>query len=310
LTGFSYPVEDTLTGLAFDSGRAVLVGEVTGASKFRVHLSEVLAVGPVMVLPLVGAQRTRGALVVGRLRGRHRFDEADLAMATTFANHAAVALELADARTDQQRMVLLEDRDRIARDLHDNVIQRLFAAGLTVQSVAAVLREDSRAERLERVVTGIDETIREIRTSIFQLRGQLGPETGTVRTKLLGVLAEVSPMLAFEPHLRFNGPIDSVVPEGVVDDLVAVTREGLTNVARHAHATHAEVALTVSATELVLEVLDNGVGLGDTQRRSGLANMRKRAQRHDGSMVITSGTPAEIPSTRKGTRLRWTIPLT
>jgi signal transduction histidine kinase len=309
LTGFTYPVEDTLAGIAFESGRPVLVGDVTEDPKYHVHLSEVLPVGPVMVLPLVGAQRMRGALVVGRVHGRDRFDEADLAMATTFANHAAVALELADARTDQQRMVLLEDRDRIARDLHDHVIQRLFAAGLTVQSVAAGLRDDDRAERLERVVSGIDETIRQIRTSIFQLRGQLGPQTGTVRTRLLDVLAEVTPLLSFEPHLRFSGPIDSVVPESVVDDLVAVTREALTNVARHSSATHAEVALTASTTELVLEVLDDGVGLGETERRSGLANLRQRAERRDGSLVITAGAPGESPTTGKGTHLRWTIPL-
>jgi signal transduction histidine kinase len=309
LTGYTYPMEDTLAGLSFDSGRPVLVGDVTEDPKLRLHLSEFLSVGPVMVLPLIGSQRMRGALVVGRLHGRHRFDEADLAMATTFANHAATALELADARADQQRVVLLEDRDRIARDLHDHVIQRLFAAGLTVQSVAAGMGGDDRAERLDRVVTGIDETIRQIRTSIFQLRGQLGPQTGTVRVRLLGVLAEVTPLLPFEPRLRFAGPIDSVVPESVVDDLEAVTREALTNVARHARATHAEVALTASATQVVLDVVDDGVGIGATERRSGLANLRERAERHNGSLILTSPAPQDPPTTGKGTHLRWTIPL-
>ncbi len=309
LTGYTYPVEHTLAGLAFESGRAVLVGDVTEDPKFRVHLSEVLPVGPVMVLPLVGKHQMRGALVIGRLHGRERFDEADLAMATTFANHAAVALELADARTDQQRVVLLEDRDRIARDLHDHVIQRLFAAGLTVQSVAGGLGEDPRAERLERVVTGIDETIRQIRTSIFELRGQLGPETGTARSRLLGVLAEVAPLISFEPRLRFSGPIDSVVPEPVVDDLEAVARELLTNVARHAQATHVDVALTASPAELVLEVLDDGVGMGHSERRSGLANLRQRAERRDGSLVISPAPTQESSSSGEGTHVRWTIPL-
>ncbi|MEP6600120.1 MAG: GAF domain-containing protein [Actinomycetota bacterium] len=309
LTGYTYPVQDTLAGLSFDSGRPVLVGDVTQDPKYRVHLSEVLSIGPVMVLPLIGTQRMRGALVVGRLLGRDRFDDADLAMATAFANHAAVALELADARADQQRVVLLEDRDRIARDLHDHVIQRLFAAGLTVQSVAAGLRDDARAERLERVVTGIDDTIRQIRTSIFQLRGQLGPQTGTVRVRLLGVVAEVSALLPFAPRLRFSGPIDSLVPEAVVDDLEAVTREALTNVARHSQGTHAEVALTAGVAEIVLEVLDDGVGMGDTERRSGLANLRQRAERHNGSLVVRPATSEESPSTGKGTHLRWTIPL-
>jgi signal transduction histidine kinase len=309
LTGYTYPIENTLAGRAFESGRPVLVGDVTQETKYRVHLSEVLPVGPVMVLPLVGTQRMRGALVVGRVRGRHRFDEADLSLATTFANHAAVALELADARADQQKMVLLEDRDRIARDLHDHVIQRLFAAGLTVQSVAGGIGDASRAERLERVVTGIDETIQQIRTSIFQLRGQVGPSTGSARSRLLDVVTDVSSMLGFEPRVRFSGPIDSVVPEPIVDDIVAVAREALTNVARHAQATQAEVSLAGDAAAVVLDVIDDGVGIGEDERRSGLANLRHRAERRAGSLTLAPAPTTDPPSTREGTHLRWTIPL-
>ena len=128
LTALTTPIEGTLVGLAFNSGRPVLVADVLEDERYTVHLSEVVPVGPVMVLPLGGSHQVRGALVVGRLRGRRRFTDADLEMATTFAHHAAIALELADARADQQRIALLEDRDRIARDLHDHVIQRLFAA--------------------------------------------------------------------------------------------------------------------------------------------------------------------------------------
>ncbi|MGI8879394.1 MAG: GAF domain-containing protein [Jatrophihabitans sp.] len=309
LTGYTYPAQDSLVGLALDSGGPVLVGDVTQDPGVRVHLSEVLEVGPVMVLPLVGTERLRGALVVGRVHGRHRFDEADLAMASTFANHASVALELADARAGRQRLELLEDRDRIARDLHDHVIQRLFAAGLTAQSAAAGLPEGDRTEKLGRVVSGIDETIRQIRTSIFQLRGQLGPETGSVRTRLLGVVAEVAPALAFQPRVRFTGPIDSVVPEPVVEDLVAVVREALTNVARHANATHVELVLAAGTTELVLEISDDGVGMGTTERRSGLANLRERAERHRGGLRITAAAPHPLPPRTEGTHLQWTIPL-
>ncbi|MDT4932892.1 MAG: hypothetical protein QOK11_784 [Pseudonocardiales bacterium] len=309
LTGHTYATENTLAGLAFETGRPVLVGDVSEDAMFHLHLSEVLPVGPVMALPLVGLRGTRGALIVGRLHGRSRFDEADLDMAMTFANHAAVALELADARADQQRIVLLEDRDRIARDLHDHVIQRLFAAGLTVQSVASGLGTDERARRLDRVVSGIDDTIRQIRTSIFQLRGQLGPQTGTVRTRLLDTIAEVTPSLGFEPRLGFSGPIDSVVPEPVVDDLVAVTREALTNVARHAHASQAELTLSATAGVLTLDVVDDGGGIGEATRRSGLANLRERAERLGGSMVIMSQASEESPATEEGTHLRWTIPL-
>jgi len=244
------PIADTLVGLAFTSGHPILVADIEEDQRYTVHLSDVVPVGPVMVLPLGGSQRARGALVVGRARGRRQFAQADLEMATTFANHAAVALELADARADQQRIVLLEDRDRIARDLHDHVIQRLFATGLTVQSVASGLGTDDRATRLNRVVSDIDETIRQTRTSIFQLRGPLGPETGTVRARLLAVAAEISPLFSFEPQVRFSGPIDAVVPESVADDLVAVLREALTNAARHAHASSVDVDVDASTTEL------------------------------------------------------------
>ncbi len=311
LTGLSFPIENTLARLAFDTAQPVLVGDVANSSH-EVHLSRAVAVGPVMVLPLVGTSRLRGALVIGRLAGRHRFDNAELDMATTFANHATVALELADAREHQQRMLLLEDRDRIARDLHDHVIQRLFAAGLSVQSVAAAAGSTEQAARLSRVVDDIDETIRQIRTSIFQLRGSLAPSTGSVRSRLLDVVGEVNPLLGFEPHVRFTGPIDVVVPDRVVDDLLAVTREALTNVARHARATRVEIEVTADAGALSLQVVDDGVGVGQPTRRSGLANLAQRAERNGGSFTVgtASGESLTAVPDGEGTRLRWTIPLT
>ncbi len=309
LTALTFPIENTLAGLVLKSGRPILISDADEDPTFSVHLSQVVAVGPVMVLPLGSSQGVRGALVIGRVRERHPFSEADLEMATTFANHAAIALELADARADQQRIVLLEDRDRIARDLHDHVTQRLFAIGLTVQSVANELGTDERAARLTRVVSDIDETIRQTRTSIFQLRGPLGPETGTVRTRLLIVAAEVSGILGFEPLVRFSGPIDAVVPEPVVEDLVAVVREALTNAARHAHASRVDVEVAATTAELRLTVSDDGVGLGDNQRRSGLANLRQRAELHGGLLTLDQSQWERTESASEGTQLTWTIPL-
>ena len=306
LTGMSYPIEHTLTGLALSSGHPVLVGDADD-SDYDSHLSEVLPVGPVMVLPLVGTVDTRGALVIARLRGRNRFDDADLDMATTFANHAAVALELADGRENQQRMILLEDRDRIARDLHDHVIQRLFAAGLAVESVAARPGSDETSLRLRRVVTELDETIRQIRTSIFQLRGPMTAEVGTTRSAVLSVVSELEPVLGFEPRVTFAGPVDLAAPDASVDDLIAALREALTNVARHAKARCVDVAVEATTDSLVLEVTDDGVGIGDGSRWSGLANLRARAEHHGGTFTIG---PIEEPSNyRQGTLLRWTIPL-
>jgi signal transduction histidine kinase len=308
LTASSYPVQNTLVAVALSEGRPVLIGDAEQDTR-DTHLSEVLPVGPVMVLPLGGSARIRGALVIGRVRGRPPFAEAELEMAMTFANHAALALELADARSDQQRLVLLEDRDRIARDLHDHVIQRLFATGLAVQSMASSLGTDQRAARLEQVVTDLDETIRQIRTSIFELRGALGPQTGTVRARLLAVVAEITSLLGFQPQVAFTGPIDSVVGDAVGDDLVAALREALTNAARHARASRVQVEVTATADELCLNVTDDGVGLGDTPRRSGLANLRQRAERHGGSLTVGSGAPDNQPPIQEGTSVRWTIPL-
>jgi signal transduction histidine kinase len=262
-----------------------------------------------MVLPLVGSRRVRGALVVGRLAGRPQFTPADLDMATTFANHAAVALELADARTAQEQVTLLEDRDRIARDLHDHVMQRLFGAGMTVESVAAGLEPDPRADRLGRVVREIDDTIRQIRTSIFQLRGPFGPRTGAVRSQLLSVCAEAASVLGFAPAVSFSGPVDAVISHALLDDLVAVVREALSNVARHADATSVRVNVTVTHGELLLQIDDDGMGIGPTARRSGLANLQERAGRRGGNLQVTSPRRG-TEGTEGGTSLRWTIPMT
>jgi two-component system, NarL family, sensor histidine kinase DevS len=300
LTGATYPVEGTLSGLAISSGRPVMIGDVQQETTYVVQLSTVVPVGPVMAIPLTGARGSRGALMVGRLHGRRQFNDVELDMAMTFANHASIALELADARADQQRMVLLEDRDRIARDLHDHVIQRLFASGLSVQTIASSLRNDPRAARLSRVIDDIDDTIKQIRTSIFELRGPIGPEQETVRTRLLGVVNDLVELLGFAPSVRFSGPVDTVVGDDVAEDAVAVLREALTNTARHANATRVDVEVSATSTEVAVEVVDNGTGLRDAQRRSGLANLQQRAERHGGELSIRD---------EGGTRLRWTARL-
>jgi signal transduction histidine kinase len=300
LTALTYPVEDTIAGVAINTGRPVLIGDVTQQETYTVHLAELTPLGPMMALPLLATKRSRGAVLVARVPGRRRFNEADLDIATTFAQHAAVALELADARADQQRMMLLEDRDRIARDLHDHVIQRLFAAGLTVQSMAAGVGTDSGASRLNRVVDDLDETIRQIRTTIFELRGPLAPQSSTVRSQVVGVADEVAPALGFSPALRFTGAVDTIVPDDLAADLIAVVREALSNIARHAHASAAEVEVTATPAELTVDVTDNGVGIGESRRRSGLANLARRAERYGGSLTLPE---------HEGTHLRWTIPL-
>ena len=297
LMATTYPIEDTLSEQVLSTGQAVVL-DITRdplADPHRaLHLSSVVDVGPVMVLPLVGAESTRGVLVVARLRGRSRFTDEDVEMASSFANHASIALELMDARRDQQRMLLLEDRARIARDLHDHVIQQLFAAGMGIQGIAAGL-DDRRAEQLEGVVTRVDEAIRQIRSSIFQLTPQRF--SGELRTAVMDVVAEVAPVLGFSPEVDFNGPVDILSESDLTADVAAVVREGLTNVARHAGASRARVTVTGTTDRMTVTVIDNGVGLGDTGRRSGLDNIRMRAEQRSGGLVVEDAAP--------GTRLTW-----
>lgn len=309
LTAMSYPVEDTVSGIVLETGRPVLIGDVTADDEPRVHLSDVVSIGAVMALPLGPAPTVRGALLVARRHGRPRFSAADLEMGATFANHAAVALELADARSDQQRVVLLEDRDRIARDLHDHVIQRLFASGLTLEGLASGLAPDPRGERLAQIVNDIDDTIRQIRSSIFELRGPLVARSAELRTRLFEIAADVAPVLGFEPRLSFAGPVDIVVPAALLDDVIAVVREALTNVARHADARQVTVDVSATARDVTIDVTDDGVGIGASTRRSGLDNLRRRAQYNGGTFEITS--PLQHPDEPQdgGTNLRWTIPI-
>ncbi|HET9116890.1 MAG TPA: ATP-binding protein, partial [Pseudonocardiaceae bacterium] len=262
-----------------------------------------LDVGPVLVVPLLGSRRTHGVLSVARVRGRGAFTAGELEMASAFANQAAVAIELAEARAEQERAAMLDDRDRIAADLHDHVIQRLFAAGLSLQGVATTLNADGTRSRLQATIADLDDTISQIRTTIFQLHRIPGHETASVRARLLDVITDAAQALGFEPAVRFTGLLEDALADDIVDDLLAVLREALTNVARHAHAGSAEVDVTTSTHRLTLDVRDNGIGIDSTARNSGLANLRQRAERHRGTLTVTDRDPS-------GTWLSWSIPTT
>jgi signal transduction histidine kinase len=277
------------------------VGAVDEQSKHPVHLSRAGPIGAAIAVPLAGQYGPQGAIVAGRLKGRRPFTSADLDMAETFSKHAAIARELAEARAHRHRLELLEDRDRIARDLHDHVIQRLFASGLTIQSVASIVREQQPAARLSRVVDDLDITIRQIRQTIFQLQEADHPHPG-VRSTVLDIVRQVTPALGFEPTMRFSGPLDTLIPATAFGSVGAVVREALTNVARHAHSTEVVVEMSVDSQRLVVQVSDDGVGLGDGPRRSGLANLTRRAEIWGGKLSLTPNEP-------QGTRFQWTIPL-
>jgi signal transduction histidine kinase len=298
-----YAAAGTLSEHVLRTGRPVRLADAEDTADFEgrtIYLSGQVRVGPVMVLPLLGRENVRGTLVVMRGPNRRPFGQADAEMATTFANHASVALELAEARRDQQRVLLLEDRARIARDLHDHVIQQVFAAGLVVQATAASVHEKSSVTALQEVVDHLDEAIKQIRVSIFQLQP---PVPGGLRAAVMDVVAEVQPALVTTPRVELDGPLDSVATADLVRDVTAVVREGLANVARHASATAVELSVFATTTRLTVTISDDGTGVGDATRRSGLENMRRRAEDRDGSMAI-----AEVPDLG-GTTLVWTVPI-
>ncbi|MBW0133797.1 GAF domain-containing protein [Pseudonocardia abyssalis] len=299
LRGTLVAAEGSLAGRVLDTGEPLRVAgpqELPGLDALTVHD---LDVGPVVVVPLRGSRRTHGVLTLARMSGRVEFSAEDSDMAAGFASQASVAVELAEARAEQQRAAVFDDRDRIAADLHDHVIQRLFASGLSLQSIAAALGPGRHNERITGTIGDLDATIRQIRTTIFQLQRSGDAASDGVRGRLLGVVAEVAPALGRDPEVRFGGLLDTL-PDEVVEDLLAVLREALSNVARHARARSSEVEVTAEAGRLCLEVRDDGVGVGDTGRCSGLANMRRRAERHGGTLTVTPGRPS-------GTRLCWTV---
>jgi signal transduction histidine kinase len=286
LLGRRFELEHTVAGRVIASGTPLL--SVDGSDTQTSHLATAMELGPMMVLPLQGSGEPRGALSLVRRRGRLPFNASDLAMAAGFATHASVALELDDSRQAEQRLVLLEDRDRIARDLHDHVIQELFAIGLGLEGVATQLTgDDQLAGRVRQRVDDIDRTIRRIRTSIFELRGAAAASS-SLRQRILEVATDLTPALGFSPHVAFGGLVDISPDDAVTEDVIACVRESLTNVAKHARATDAAVDVALVGRELTVTVSDNGIGINDPTRSSGTANLRTRAERLGGSFDLAA----------------------
>ena len=300
LPGLRLPTAGTLSGEVFTTGKPLRLSSVGEQPGLAFRAGGELDIGPVLVLPLVGSQRVHGVLTVARLSGRPAFTADDLSMAAGFANQAAVAVELAEARNEQHRAAMLDERERIAEDLHDHVIQSLFAAGLTLQAVATRLDPGPSTDRILGTITTLDDTIRQIRTSIFQLHQSPQASRIGVRPRVLDAVNDVTSALGFEPAVRFSGVLDDALSEDITDDTVAVLHESLTNVARHAGARSVAVDVCVAADVLTIEISDDGCGMGTSDRRSGLANLRRRAERHGGGMTVTPNEPT-------GTTLRWWV---
>lgn len=293
-------LEHSLIGDVYRSGEGTVSREGTAS------LADVDMHGPVVAVPLGAADDVLGVLVLLWAEPRHLPADV-LTQADSFASQAAVSLVLASARREHERLAVYEDRDRIARDLHDLVIQRLFATGMLLQGTTRLDQvPEGVVERVERAVDELDETIKEIRQTIFALHEPVDGPTSSTRGRVLRETAQSASLLGFEPAVRFVGPVDSVVTPAVADHVIAALREALTNAAKHAQARRVEVMLQADAQALELRVTDDGVGVpvDGSGRRSGVANLAERARELGGQCTV------ERVSSAGGTRLVWRAPLT
>jgi signal transduction histidine kinase len=262
--------------------------------------------GPAIVVPLSTADRVLGVLVLLWGDTHSHVPRDVLELAGSFASQAAVTLVLTEARREHERLAVYEDRDRIARDLHDLVIQRLFATGMMLQGVSRLEGVPDAAEvRVSRAVDELDETIKEIRQTIFALHEPVEGPTSSARGRVLREISQSASLLGFEPAVRFAGPVDSMLTPDSTDQLIAALREALTNAAKHAAARKVEVVVQIDRGQVDLVVTDDGVGIDDVGpgRRSGVANIAVRAQELGGSCRL------ERVSDAGGTRLTWSVPL-
>ena len=229
------------------------------------------------------------------------FTDVDEELVVALAAAAGIAIENARLHARVRELALVDERERIARDLHDTVIQRLFATGLSLQGAARLAEGADVAGRIERAVEDLDHTVKHIRSAIFGLEAS-AVRLGGLRTLILDIVGEAARLLGFEPRVVFKGAVDSRVPDDAGTELVAVLREGLTNVARHARATSTDVEVHINS-RAVLRVLDDGVGPGaDAGGGLGLRNMARRAQRLGGDLELR-------PRPGGGTELEWWVPL-
>ena len=244
-----------------------------------------------------------GNLYLTNKLGWSEFTSDDEALVGALALAAGIAIENARLHQRVQSMAVLDERERLARDLHDTVIQQLFAAGLSLQSIAGRVSPPVEVERLNGVIADIDGTIRQIRSTIFELGLASSPRG--LRASVVDLAKELRAVLEFDVDVSFDGPVDTTVTDEIAEHLLATLREALTNIGRHAEASRARVTLSVDSEMCSLQVLDDGLGIENGQGRgggNGLGNMRRRAEKLDGSFEI--GTPGS-----GGTLLIWQVPV-
>jgi signal transduction histidine kinase len=297
--GLRFPAGASLSGMVLATGQPVTVEDFRHDPRASRAARESLDLGPAGVLPLGAAGNVRGVLTVGRAGGAMPLPRAAIQLAMTFAAQAGIALELAERRQDAERLSIFEDRDRIARDLHDQVIQRLYASGMKLQGTIPLITRPLAEERVNSVVDDLDKTIADIRTVIFSLQAR-GQDHPSLRARVMDVVDEMTEAHGMTSSVQLDDRLDYKVPAEIGEHMLYALREALSNAARHGNASHVDVTV-LAGSKLSLLVQDNGTGIKDITRRSGLDNLAQRAERYGGTFTIG-------PASR-GTELRWEVPL-
>jgi signal transduction histidine kinase len=257
--------------------------------------------GPGILVPFGESTDFPGALGLAWSVDRiERYHDLDPQLPASFAEQAALSLQVTRSHEDRQRLAVFEDRDRIGRDLHDLVIQRLFAVGLSLQGAARLTDSPDVTARLETAVDDLDATIKDIRQTIFELGRPA--RSSDIQAEVTRLVDRAAATLKFRPSLEIEGPVRTLVAGEQAPEVLAVLAESLSNAARHSGATRVAVRLAVS-DEILLEVTDDGRGIAPGTVESGLRNMRERAARHGGRCTVES-------EPGRGTRVSWAIPVT
>jgi signal transduction histidine kinase len=299
--GISMPADEPPVVGMFDMRGAELIPDLSALLPDEWRRGLGADYGPAVAVPLRAGNVVSGVLVAMRVKGGARFVREHVPLLASFADQAAFALELAAKHRQQRELDVLADRDRIAGDLHDHVIQRLFATGMSLQGTVRRITDPGVRRRVGRAVEQLDETVREIRTSIFDLHTTGTDGAGSLRRRMLDIVEELSADSDVSPSVRISGAVDTLVPEDLAAHATAVLREAVSNAIRHSHA--GEIVVTVeAAADLIIDVVDDGIGLPPGVARSGLLGVERRATKCGGMAVV-------VPGPERGTRLTWRAPL-
>jgi signal transduction histidine kinase len=300
LIGLTVPVVEPPAAGIFDMQGAEMIPDLSALvpGEWRWPSAEF---GPAVVVPLRAGNVVSGVLLALRTKGGVRFVREHVPLLASFADQAAFALEMAEKHRQHRELAVLADRDRIAGDLHDHVIQRLFATGMSLQGTVRRITDPGVRRRVSRAVEQLDETVREIRTSIFDLHTTGTSGEDSLRRQMLDIVDELAAGVDVSPSVRISGAVDTLVPEELATHATAVLREAVSNAIRHSHA--GEIVVTVeAAADLIIDVVDDGIGMPPGVARSGLLGVERRAAKCGGMAVV-------VPGPNGGTRLTWRAPL-